>query len=270
MARLIQIFCLMLLLAGCVQPPQTQIKMESDFEEMKRRLARLEQNSSDGGSQARGQLEALGRQGAELQSGLDTLRVEFQSINGRLDDLGRTNDQLAGDLSLTRDDLGMQLAALSERLNALDAKIQKTANAPVNFSAPASPAPQSDAQNSLAPEQLYQQSLSKILGGTDFAAGRAGLETFIKNYPQHELAVNARYWVGEAYYGEKKFENSILKFQEVIEKYSDHPKAASALLKQGMAFDALGDRANALTVWNLLIKNFPLSPEAEKAKQLVR
>jgi tol-pal system protein YbgF len=268
MARLIQIFCLVLLLAGCVQPPQAQIKMESDFEEMKRRLARLEQNSSDGGSQARGQLEALGRQGAEIQAGLDTLRVEFQSINGRLDDLGRSNEQLAADLALTRDDLGMQLAALTERLNALETKVPKNATEPVTSTAPAKP--QGSGQNQIAPEQLYQQSLSKILGGTDFAAGRAGLESFIQNYPQHELAINARYWVGEAYYGEKKFENAILKFQEVIQLYSDHPKAASALLKQGMAFDALGDRANAKTVWNQLIKNFPLAPEAEKAKQLVR
>jgi len=268
MARLIQIFCLVLLLAGCVQPPQAQIKMESDFEEMKRRLARLEEKNSDGGSQARGQLEALGRQGAEIQAGLDTLRVEFQSINGRLDDLGRTNEQLAADLSLTRDDLGMQLAALSERLNTLDARLQKTATPPATPTAP--PQAQDNGQNQIAPEQLYQQSLSKILGGTDFAAGRAGLENFIEKYPQHELAINARYWIGEAYYGEKKFENAILKFQEVIQLYSDHPKAASALLKQGMAFDALGDLANAKTVWNQLIKNFPLSPEAEKAKQLVR
>lgn len=265
MARLIQIFCLVLLLAGCVQPPQAQLKMERDFEEMKRRLARLEQNSSDGGSQARGQLEALGRQGAEIQAGLDTLRVEFQSMNGRLDDLGRSNEQLAADLSLTRDDLGMQLAALTERLNNLDIKIQKTASSPV-----APPKPQDNEQTPAAPEQLYQQSLSKILSGTDFAAGRVGLESFLQNYPQHELAINARYWIGEAYYGEKKFENAILKFQEVIQRYSDHPKAASALLKQGMAFDALGDRANAMTVWNQLMKNFPLSPEAEKAKQLTR
>lgn len=265
MARLIQIFCLVLLLAGCVQPPQAQLKMERDFEEMKRRLARLEQNSSDGGSQARGQLEALGRQGAEIQAGLDTLRVEFQSMNGRLDDLGRSNEQLAADLSLSRDDLGMQLAALTERLNNLDIKIQKTTSSPV-----APPKPQGNEQTPTAPEQLYQQSLSKILSGTDFAAGRVGLESFLQNYPQHELAINARYWIGEAYYGEKKFENAILKFQEVIQRYSDHPKAASALLKQGMAFDALGDRANAMTVWNQLMKNFPLSPEAEKAKQLTR
>lgn len=270
MARLIQIFCLVIVLAGCVQPPQAQIKLENDFAEMKRRLARLEQNSNDGGSQARSQIEAMGRQGAEIQAGLDTLRVEFQSINGRLDDLGRTNEQLAADLSLTRDDLGMQLAALAERLKALDSQVQKITTTSVNSSAAAPTSPPQANQAQIAPEQLYQQSLSSILSGTDFAAGRTGLETFIDKYPQHELAVNARYWIGEAYYGEKNFENAILKFQEVIQLYSDHPKAASAMLKQGMAFDALGDKANALTVWNQLIKNFPLSPEASKAKQLVR
>ncbi len=265
MKRLLGFACLLLLLAGCLPPAQSQIKVENDLEEMKRHLARLEQGSNDGGSQARRQLENLGRQVAELQSSLDTLRVEFQSINGRLDDLGRSNQQAAADMALVRDDLGMQISVLAERLAKTEGKI---AQPPTPVPAPVTPVTKPVVKTSA--EQVYQQALEKILTGSDFAGGRAALKEFLKDYPQHELAVNAHYWIGEAFYGEKKYENAILKFQEVIQKYSDHPKAASALLKQGKAFAALGDTSNAETTWKQLLKTFPLSPEAKKAKQLLK
>ncbi|MCF6178009.1 MAG: tol-pal system protein YbgF [Geopsychrobacter sp.] len=264
MKRLLALACLLLLLVGCLPPAQSQLKVENDLEEMKRHLARLEQGSNDGGSQSRRQLETLGRQVAELQSGLDTLRVEFQSINGRLDDLGRSNQQATADMALVRDDLSMQVSVLGERLMTLETK-------PVPE--PPKPAPTPVVTKPLvkvSPEALYQSALDKILKGTDFAGGRAELKAFIQQYPQHDLVVNAQYWIGEAFYGEKKYENAILQFQDVIQKYSDHPKVAAALLKQGKAFAALGDKGNAVTTWKSLIKTFPLSPEAKKAKQLLK
>lgn len=265
MKRLLGFACLLLLLAGCLPPAQSQIKLENDLEEMKRHLARLEQGSNDGGSQAQRQLETLGRQVAELQSGLDTMRVEFQSINGRLDDLGRSNEQATADTALVRDDISMQVSVLAERLTMIEEKAAvKPVPVPVVVAPPVKP------EIKASPEQVYQQALEKILNSSDFAGGRAELEAFIQEYPQHELTVNARYWIGEAFYGEKKYENAILQFQEVIQKYSDHPKAASALLKQGKAFAVLGDKGNAETTWKKLLKTFPMSPEAKKAKQLLK
>ena len=264
MKRLLGFSCLLLLLVGCLPAAQSQLKLENDLEEMKRHLARLEQGSNDGGGQARRQLETLGVQVAELQSGLNTLRVDFQSINGRLDDLGRSNEQAAADMTLVREDLTMQVSVLAERLTTLEAKALKTLSGPLV--AP----PAAKVVIKAGPEEVYQQALGKILKGNDFVTGRAELELFIKENPQHELVVNAQYWVGEAFYGEKKFENAILKFQEVIQKYTDHPKVAAALLKQGKAFAQLGDAGNAATTWKQLVKTFPLSPEAEKAKQLLK
>ncbi|RME41643.1 MAG: tol-pal system protein YbgF, partial [Deltaproteobacteria bacterium] len=120
------------------------------------------------------------------------------------------------------------------------------------------------------PESVYQKGLDLIRAGTDFAGGRAVMTDFLKRWPDHALAVNATYWIGEAWYGEKKYENAILQFQDVIEKFGDHPKVASALLKQGLAFRALGDAGNAKAIWGKLIERFPKSPEAAKAKELMK
>jgi len=75
------------------------------------------------------------------------------------------------------------------------------------------------------------------------------------------------YWIGEGWYGEKKYENAILQFQDVIQKYGEHPKVAAALLKQGLAFHALGDLKNARVILQKLVDTFPLSEEAKKAKE---
>jgi TolA-binding protein len=53
----------------------------------------------------------------------------------------------------------------------------------------------------------------------------------------------------------------------VVQKYGDHPKAAAALLKQGMAFQALGDGKSAKVVLQKLIESYPATEEAKRAKE---
>jgi tol-pal system protein YbgF len=244
--------------AGCV-PTQRDLRMEQDLEEMKRRLAQsersvvtLRQDRSDKTSE---RLELLAKQQAEIQAGLDTLRVESQSVNGRLEDMAQTNARLREDLSLVQDDLSLKVSALEERLG----RVEEAQAARSVSSAMSTPAD--------TPEALYQQGLELIQKEGAFNRGREQMETFLKRYPGHELAVNATYWVGEAYFGEKKYENAILQFQEVVQKHGSHPKAAAALLKQGLAFRALGDDKNARVILQQVIERFPKSDEAKKARE---
>ncbi len=249
-----------LLSAGCI-PSQSQLRMEQDQIEMKRRLAEIERNVL-GSSQERNQqmadrLDTLARQLAEHQAALDALRVDLQAVNGRLEDTARSNTQMRDEINLMRDDLSLKIAAIEDRL-AQPAAVRAPAAAPGAGAAPAA------AANS--PEALYQQGLDAILRQNDFARGRELLADFLQRNPGHELAVNAQYWIGEAYYGEKKYENAILQFQDVIQKHGEHPKAAAAMLKQGLAFEALGDRQNARVIMQKVGEAYPLSDEAKKAK----
>ena len=117
-----------------------------------------------------------------------------------------------------------------------------------------------------APE-LYDRALKMIRESQNFSAGRELMETFLKRYPDHDLAVNAAYWIGETYYAEKNYEQAILQFEEIIQKYGDHPKVASAMLKQALAFESTGDQATAKLLLQRVIERYPLSDEAGKAKQ---
>lgn len=263
----------LMLLAGCLPPSQSQLAMERDLSEMKRRLAMVEEGNAkilqQGGGTSKKELDALNRQLAEQQSGLDTLRVEMQSINGRLDDLIRDSQQRGEDVNLVRDDLGMQVTAIEDRLAGMEQRLEQLgAQNRQTVVAPAA-TPGLVAPSAEGPEQLYKQGLDKIRNGQEFAAGRKELEEFLKKYPQHDLYANAMYWIGEALYGEKEYERAILQFQDVIQKFTAHPKAAAAMFKQALSFKALGDSRNAKTTFQKLITTYPNSPEAQKAKQEV-
>jgi tol-pal system protein YbgF len=242
-----------MLLAGCI-PTQRELRMERDLEEMKRRLAETERSMAaqriDRTGEVRDRTDALARNQADLQAALDALRVEIQGTGGRFEDLTRQNHAMRDELSLVRDDLGLRLSALETRVGNLE---QSAAARP--------------AQPAASPASSYDRGLEMIQKRGEFAQGRDLLDDFLRNNPQHPMAVNAMYWIGEAYYGEKKFENAILQFQDVIQKYGEHPKVAAALLKQGLAFHALGDLGNARTILQRVIDTFPLSEEAKKARE---
>jgi len=175
-------------------------------------------------------------------------------------------------LTLLRDELSLQIVDHEQRLSLLEGGGGVDLQKPVTASSPtilAQPVvkPQAATPSGESAAELYERALKTIREQRDFAAGREMMETFLKRYPQDDLAVNAAYWIGETFYAEKAYEKSILQFEEVIETYGEHPKVASAMLKQALAFEASGDKATAELLLQKLIKGYPLSGEAEKAKK---
>ncbi len=260
MIRFLVILLSVVVLSGCVPPTQSQLRMEQDLQEMKRRLAQLEIQKANMSQSTKAGGETQQRQIAELFAGMDNLRVELQSINGRIDDLGQDNRALNDEFQLIKDDLGLQLASLTTRVDELEKAPVLPAVQPVVGEKPSAPV-------KLSPEQLYQEALDLIRKQEKFVVGRKDLETFVAKYKDHDLYVNALYWIGEAYYGEKKYEEAILQFQDVISQHPKHPKAAAAMLKQALAFNALGDGENARTTMLKLVEEYPDSAQAPAAKK---
>ncbi len=266
--RVLLIIASVLLLAGCLPPSQQQLRMEMDLAEMKRRLAQLEVKSVEVAQSEAAGGDTLQRQVAEVNAGLDNVRVEFQSVYGRMDDLAQDNRSVRDELQLIKEDLGLQMTSLENRVSELEkqlAGVPMTAPVPGTDKVTQPQQPPTVAETT--PEQLYEQALAFIRNDNRFKDGRTLLEEFVSKYPQHELYVNALYWIGESYYGDKEYEMAILQFQDVISKYGQHPKAPAAMLKQALAFNALGDAGNARTTMQKLLDEYPDTPQAESAKR---
>ncbi len=222
---------------------------------MKRRLEAVEQATIGGGSSRQERIDDLTRQQADQQAELDALRVEFQKLQGAFDDLQHTRQELHELLNMMRSEMELKFNALEEKLG----KLEKL---PAEPTGPETP--------TINPATEYEAALKLIQKDGEFTHGRKGLQAFLRKHPDHELAVNATYWIGEAYYGEKKYENAILQFQDVLQKYPQHNKAAAAQLKQALAFQALGDKETTTVLLKKVVKNYPGSPEARKAQERLK
>ena len=271
---MLHVRCLVLLLASlllssCVVTQQ-DLQMQRDLLEMKRRLGEAEravkalQDDTSGG--VRAHVDTLAKNQADFQAELDGVRVDLQSMQGRTSDQGRINDEMRQDLALLRDELNLQVADHEQRLAKLETGAAAAPAADAPAESRANPATVVTPAGESAPE-LYDRALKKIREEQQFASGRELMESFLARYPQHDLAVNAAYWVGETYYAEKNYEKAILQFEDIVQKYGDHPKVASAMLKQALAFEATGDKATARLLLQRVSERFPLSDEAGKAKQ---
>lgn len=127
-------------------------------------------------------------------------------------------------------------------------------------------APAKAAEKAPAGKAAYDKALALVLSGKT-AEGRAALESFLAKHPGGSLEPNAQYWLGESYYHEKRFPESIVAFKKVHQEHPKHPKAAAALLKIGYAYDQLGDTSNARFYLDVLLQDYPRSEPAPMARK---
>jgi tol-pal system protein YbgF len=105
-------------------------------------------------------------------------------------------------------------------------------------------------------------------GNFDLAA--TGFREFVRLYPTSELADNAQYWLGEAYYAQDQHIEAIAEFALVAEEYPGGDKVPAALLKMGYSHIALGEKAEGISLLKRVTSEFPRTPEAQQAQERLR
>lgn len=115
------------------------------------------------------------------------------------------------------------------------------------------------------PEKLYDRGLALLRDGK-YAPAREDFKAILKNYPQHERAGNAQYWLGESYYVERDFKQAAEAFLAGYTVYEKSGKAPDSLLKLGMALAALDQKSTACDAFAELAVKFPDASQAIKKR----
>lgn len=259
-----------LTLAGCASRGDLQY-VQSDMEEAKTRIFQIEKDiaglryeTKEGVAKSlkdvQENITTLRKGEADLQATLDSTKVDMQVLAGKVDDFKLSSKKPEEDIALVKDDTDRRLKAIEERLLKLESGFD-------------------DMQKKLAaaktkeveqtPDALYQKALDTFRGGNSQKA-RELFTRFIELYPNHELAANAHYWLGETFYGDKKYDQAILEFQQIIKNFPGKEKVPAAMLKQAMAFKELGDVKSARYVLKKLVEDFPFAEEVKTAKEKLR
>ena len=126
------------------------------------------------------------------------------------------------------------------------------------------PAPQQSAAVTLpqgSPEAQYEFAYAQLLQAQreqgDFGRAEAALKSFISANPNHRLAGNAQYWLGETYYVRRDYNNAAIAFAEGFQKYPNSEKAPDNLLKLGMSLGQLNQKAKACGTLGELERRYP-------------
>ena len=107
-----------------------------------------------------------------------------------------------------------------------------------------------------SPDEIYQEGLDAINNGQHEDATEK-FTSFLTKFPDHKLAANAQYWLGESYYGRKDYAKAAVAFAKGYEKYKDGNKGADNILKLGLAMQMLDKKEEACTAFVNLPKEFP-------------
>ncbi len=110
----------------------------------------------------------------------------------------------------------------------------------------------------------YERLLGSFRDG-DLEGARRGFTAFLNQYPNSDLAPNARYWLGESHYGKRDYKQAIDAYDRVEMDYPQSEKVPAAILKKGYAYLALKDKKRASSAFKQVVTLYPKSPEAGKA-----
>lgn len=105
------------------------------------------------------------------------------------------------------------------------------------------------------PAGLYEQAFS-LLKEKDYEQAASYFNMFLERYPAHNLASNAKYWLGETYYVRNDYEWAARVFAEAYQQYADSSKGPDSLLKLGMSLAGMGKKEEACTTYSQIERHY--------------
>lgn len=115
------------------------------------------------------------------------------------------------------------------------------------------------------PDRVRYERVLGLFRDGDLEGARQGFVGFLEDYPNSNLAPNARFWLGESHFGKKDFQRAIDAYDKVEINYPGSEKVPAAILKKGYAYLALKDKKRASSAFKQVVTLYPKSAEAGKA-----
>lgn len=114
-------------------------------------------------------------------------------------------------------------------------------------------------------ERLYTGALA-LFSSRDYERAAVKFQEFLGTYPDHKLAGNAQYWIGECAYSRRRFEEAAEEFSKVEKTYPASPKVPASLYKKALSLQELKKTAEARATLQRLIDSYGQTEEAAKAR----
>ncbi len=116
-------------------------------------------------------------------------------------------------------------------------------------------------------EATYQKA-REAFEARNYQTALALFQSLIASNPNHPLADNAQYWIGECHYALRKYDAAIMDFQKVF-TFPNSNKMADAQFKLVLCYLRKGDVNKAREEYQRLRSEFPNSPYVGRAEAIL-
>jgi tol-pal system protein YbgF len=223
--------------------------LRGDLQALRRQVAALQASLESADRRAAAEREAGEARGRETQ---EVLAQRLATVERRVDELG---DGVTG--------LEVSSAALAEQFARLEAGTAAALSPPRTRPGTRQGGPP------ISPEELFDRGMESYRAG-ELGQAVLDFEEFADKYPSHPLAPSAHFWIGEAYFRSRDFEQAADRYQKAIDLAATGDRTPDALLRLGLALRSLHREDRAREVWARLVRDFPDSDAAVRARAVLR
>jgi tol-pal system protein YbgF len=256
---------LLTLLGGCTAALEDRVaRQDAALSELRTDVAGL--RSDLGGLRAdvtalRDALATGTREAATArEAGAGRARETEQALDARLDSAERRLEELGDGVS----GLEGSIASLAEQVARLEAGSGTVASVPRSLP-PTSRTP----SPAISAEELFDRGMESFRAG-ELGQAVLDFEEFADKHPGHPLAPSVQFWIGEAYFRSRDFEQAADKYQKAVDLAPTGERTPDALLRLGLALRSLHREDRAREVWARLLRDFPDSEAALRARAVLR
>jgi tol-pal system protein YbgF len=149
------------------------------------------------------------------------------------------------------------VTAENRTLTAKNAELETRLTEAMAAAKPA-PAPSGDLRSA------YESALS-LVRQKNYTEAIDQFQGLLKAGIADDLASNCHYWIGESYYGLRRYQDAVQAFEMVFD-YKKSSKKDDAQLMIGNAYYAAGNKEAAKEAYQKLVSGYPTSPFVSKAE----
>ena len=108
----------------------------------------------------------------------------------------------------------------------------------------------------LSEQQLYQMAYDSAIN-SNFERAVAEFDQYLSIYPDGRFVSNAHYWKGQAYLYLNQFGEARDSYEIILAQYEESPKLPDAMYGLGLAYQGLGNIAQARQLLSEIKRRFP-------------
>ena len=244
---------------------QDQVRtLQSAFDTKMAALQVLVQQAADSASKASTAVAGLqgGLQEQIRQQGKDVV-APLANATAKIDEMANAFQQVQNSMS----DVTARLSKVEQQMMDLSNAVRtmQTPPAAPPGSGAGGPGPSTTAVPPISGDVLYQNAYRDKLGGKNDLALQE-FNDYLKYYGDAPLAPAAQFWVGSILFDQGDFDNAVKAFDLVLEKYPANNKTPDALYMKGRTLVKLDRRNDGVKEFRELIRRYPGSDAATKAK----